>query len=94
MKCWRTFETVFGAASLLFSYSLALDESTDVSDTAQLAVFIRGIDSKFTIYCAFIFRLLKLHFSGRRRRITEELLPLVPMKCTTGNNNNNNNGYF
>jgi hypothetical protein len=30
-------------------FSLALDESTDASDTAQLAVFIRGIDSEFTI---------------------------------------------
>ena len=30
-------------------FSLALDESTNASDTAQLAVFIRGIDSEFTI---------------------------------------------
>jgi hypothetical protein len=28
-------------------YSLALDESTDLSDTVQLAIFIRGIDSNF-----------------------------------------------
>ena len=26
------------------SFSIALDESTDVSDTAQCAVFIRGVD--------------------------------------------------
>ena len=25
-------------------YSLALDEGTDLTDTAQLAIFIRGID--------------------------------------------------
>ena len=30
-------------------YSLALDESTDATDTAQLAVFVRGIDSEFNI---------------------------------------------
>ena len=30
-------------------YSLALDESTDVKDTAQLLVFIRGLDHNFTV---------------------------------------------
>lgn len=30
-------------------FSVALDESTDVSDTAQLVVFIRGIDAEFNI---------------------------------------------
>ncbi|KAL3831752.1 hypothetical protein ACJMK2_023466 [Sinanodonta woodiana] len=34
--------------SLLW-YSLALDESTDISDTAQLLIFIRGIDDQFVI---------------------------------------------
>jgi len=31
------------------SYSIALDESTDVSDTAQCAVFIRGVDCNLNI---------------------------------------------
>ncbi|XP_057667237.1 tigger transposable element-derived protein 1-like [Diorhabda carinulata] len=31
------------------SFSIALDESTDLSDKAQLAVFIRGIDKEFTV---------------------------------------------
>lgn len=30
-------------------YSLAMDESTDASDTAQLAIFIRGIDEHYNI---------------------------------------------
>ncbi|XP_076064373.1 general transcription factor II-I repeat domain-containing protein 2-like [Oratosquilla oratoria] len=30
-------------------YSLALDESTDVCDTSQLLVFIRGVDSEFNV---------------------------------------------
>jgi len=30
-------------------YSLALDESTDVQDTAQLLVFIRGTDANFEL---------------------------------------------
>ena len=31
------------------AFSIALDESTDASDTAQLAVFIRGVDVDFNI---------------------------------------------
>ncbi|GBP73831.1 General transcription factor II-I repeat domain-containing protein 2 [Eumeta japonica] len=31
------------------SFSIALDESTDLSDTTQLAIFIRGVDKKFTV---------------------------------------------
>lgn len=30
-------------------YSLALDESTDMSDTAQLAVFVRGVSEDYTV---------------------------------------------
>ena len=29
------------------SFSIALDESTDATDTAQLAIFVRGVDAKF-----------------------------------------------
>ncbi|GBP67295.1 General transcription factor II-I repeat domain-containing protein 2A [Eumeta japonica] len=30
-------------------FSITLDESTDLSDTAQLAIFIRGVDKEFTV---------------------------------------------
>ncbi|XP_063814316.1 general transcription factor II-I repeat domain-containing protein 2-like [Pseudophryne corroboree] len=30
-------------------YAMAIDESTDATDTAQLAIFIRGIDDKYNI---------------------------------------------
>jgi len=30
-------------------YSLALDESTDASDIAQLAIFVRGVDKNFAV---------------------------------------------
>ncbi|GBP57833.1 General transcription factor II-I repeat domain-containing protein 2 [Eumeta japonica] len=31
------------------SFSIALDESTDLSDIAQLAIFIRGVNKEFTV---------------------------------------------
>ncbi|KAG7176846.1 General transcription factor II-I repeat domain-containing protein 2A-like 1, partial [Homarus americanus] len=31
-------------------FSLALDESTDICDVAQLSIFIRGIDDHFSVY--------------------------------------------
>ncbi|CAK1604321.1 unnamed protein product [Parnassius mnemosyne] len=31
------------------SFSMALDESTDLSDTAQLAIFILGVNKEFTV---------------------------------------------
>ena len=31
-------------------YSLAFNESTDQTDTAQLAIFVRGVDRNFNIF--------------------------------------------
>ena len=42
-------EQLFEAGKPFEWYSLALDESTDIEDTAQLLVFIRGIDENFEI---------------------------------------------
>lgn len=35
--------------SQFVDYSVALDESTDLTDTAQLAMFIRGVDVNFVV---------------------------------------------
>ena len=42
-------EQLFEAGKSFEWYSLALDESTDIEDTAQLLVFIRGFDENFKI---------------------------------------------
>ncbi|XP_071059422.1 general transcription factor II-I repeat domain-containing protein 2A-like [Pseudochaenichthys georgianus] len=36
-------------AKLFCAYSVALDESTDLTDTAQLAMYVRGVDDKFEV---------------------------------------------
>ena len=42
-------ETLIAKARKFSSYSLALDESTDVRSTAQLAFFVRGVDDDFEV---------------------------------------------
>ena len=43
-------ETLLMKCSENFSvYSICLDESTDVGDTAQLVIFVRGLDTDFNI---------------------------------------------
>ncbi|GBP35282.1 General transcription factor II-I repeat domain-containing protein 2 [Eumeta japonica] len=51
------------------SFSIALEESTDLSDTAQLAIFIRGVDKEFTVTAqhAEELKLLSKQFSKRFR---------------------------
>ena len=36
-------------AKLFRAYSVALDESTDITDTAPLAMYVRGVDDKFEV---------------------------------------------
>jgi hypothetical protein len=49
------------AKSFLYC-SLALDDSNDVSDAAQLFIFIRSIDNKFSLYVE-LASILRLHGS-------------------------------
>ena len=42
-------ENLLNTANTFKCFSIALDESTDVLDTAQLLIFIRGIDEHFCI---------------------------------------------
>ena len=57
--------------SVCVLYSLALDKSTDQSDTAQLVIFIRGIDENFNI----IEEILDLcHIKGTQARTYMSLL--------------------
>jgi hypothetical protein len=37
----------------LEAFSIALDDSTDASDTAQLAIFIRGVDADLVLKSQF-----------------------------------------
>ncbi|XP_064080583.1 general transcription factor II-I repeat domain-containing protein 2B-like [Macrobrachium nipponense] len=41
--------TIAKRVSAFSSYSVALDESCDTADTAQLAVYIRGVDNDYNI---------------------------------------------
>jgi hypothetical protein len=43
------YDQLRGKARVFTAYSVALDESTDKTDTAQLAIFIRGINDQFEV---------------------------------------------
>ncbi len=43
------YDQLRGKARVFTAYSVALDESTDKTDTAQLAIFIRGINEQFEV---------------------------------------------
>lgn len=45
---------LMNACSELQYFSIAVDESTDFNDTAQLAVFVRGVTSSFQVFEEFI----------------------------------------
>lgn len=37
------------ACKSFIAFSVAIDESTDITDVAQLAIFIRGVDETLTV---------------------------------------------
>jgi len=45
-------------------FSVMMDESTDRSDTAQLLIFIRGVDDEFNITEASLFAIVKRKTAG------------------------------
>lgn len=59
------------------SFSLAVDESCDASDIAQLSVFIRGVDSNLCV-TEELFRLKSMHGTTTGQEIFEEVY-----KCVT-----------
>ena len=54
-------------------FSLALDESNDITSTAQLLIFIRGIDKQFCV-TEELAALKSLHGSTKGEEIFLELL--------------------
>ena len=59
------------------AYSLAVDESSDTSGTAQLSIFIRGVDSSLCATEEFL-ALKAMHGTTTRKEIFEEV-----SKCVT-----------
>ena len=45
MTYQKTFSNSSAIVAHFVKYSVAVDKSTDVRDTAQLAIYIRGVDS-------------------------------------------------
>jgi len=46
----KNIETILKEKAELFqTYSICLDESTDITDNAQLAIFVRGVDKDFNV---------------------------------------------
>ena len=47
-------DTLSETCSSLEFFAIALDKSTDVKDTSQLAVFVRGVTESFTVVEEFL----------------------------------------
>ena len=61
-----------GKGKDFIAYSLAVDESTDTSDTAQLSIFIRGVDSGLCVTEEFL-GLQSMHGTTTGKDLFEEV---------------------
>ena len=62
--------------SKCFAFSIALDESTDLSDTAQLVVFIRGVTDNFEVTEEFL-DMASMQSTTTGQNICEEVTKLM-----------------
>ncbi|GFR25913.1 general transcription factor II-I repeat domain-containing protein 2 [Trichonephila clavata] len=80
-------------------FSLALDESTDVSDTAQVLVYIRGVDKSYEVHEELL-DMYSIHgtttgrdiFKGVKMAINQKNLRLKNLKCITTDGGKNMSG--
>ncbi|XP_076034516.1 general transcription factor II-I repeat domain-containing protein 2-like [Oratosquilla oratoria] len=71
-----SFRTLKTRSSNFVAFSLALDESTDTKDTAQLAVFIRGVTSDLQV-CEEFLQLVSLRGITTEQNICDAVLQCV-----------------
>ena len=65
-------QQLVGKGKAFIAYSLAVDESTDTSDTAKLSIFIRGVDSSLCVTEEF-FGLHSMHGTTTGKDLFEEV---------------------
>ncbi|XP_063735205.1 general transcription factor II-I repeat domain-containing protein 2-like [Eleginops maclovinus] len=65
-------QQLVGKGKAFIAHSLAVDESTDTSDTAQLSIFIRGVDSSLCVTEEF-FGLRSMHGTTTGKDLFEEV---------------------
>ncbi|XP_050516134.1 general transcription factor II-I repeat domain-containing protein 2-like [Diabrotica virgifera virgifera] len=80
-------------------FSLALDESTDVSDTAQVLIYIRGLDKSYEVHEELLY-MYSIHgtttgidiFKGVEMAINKKNLRWKNLKCITTDGGKNMSG--